>query len=232
MQTKLLFSSKEYKQLLGISDCELMHMRVAGKLKFVKKGNAFLYQLHDKKLLLKHPIANNLLNWYQEKHAISLDNFPKEVESINLILALIETVLLPVSKEFGDVKITYGFVSQELNRYIQKNSPSGTYPPIDQHTASELNNANNHICKRHGSACDFLINGFENKMDQVMLFIVKNLDFDKIYYYGNDRPLHVSVGNESEKHLQIMNVSAKGRRIPGKKAYGNEAIKLAEQLIK
>jgi len=207
-------------------------MRVAGKLKFVKKGNAFLYQLHDKKLLLKHPVANNLLNWYQEKHVISLDNFPKEVESINSILELIETVLLPVNKKFGDVKITYGFVSQELNRYIQKNSPSGTYPSIDQHTASELNNANNHICKRHGSACDFFINGFENKMDQVMLFIVKNLDFDKIYYYGNDRPLHVSVGNESEKHLQIMNVSDKGRRIPGRKAYGNEAVKLAEELIK
>lgn len=207
-------------------------MRVSGKLDFEKKGNAFLYQLHDKKLLLKHPVANNLLNWYQEKHVISLDNFPKDVESINSILELIETVLLPVNKKFGDVKITYGFVSQELNRYIQKNSSTGTYPTIDQHSASELNNANNHICKRHGIACDFFINGFENKMDQVMLFIVKNLDFDKIYYYGNDRPIHVSVGNKSEKHLQIMNVSANGRRIPGKKAYGNEAIILAEELIK
>tara|TARA_R110001583_G_scaffold154593_2_gene306298 strand:- start:8681 stop:9373 length:693 start_codon:yes stop_codon:yes gene_type:complete len=229
---KLLFSSKEYKQLLSISDCELMHMRVSGELKFEKKGNTFLYQLHDKRLLLKHPIAINLLNWYQEKHQISIDNSPKEIESINSTLDLIETVLLPVSKKFGDIKITYGFVSPELNRYIQNNSSSGTYPSIDQHTASELNNANNHICKRHGLACDFIVYGYENKMDQVMLFIVNNLDFDKVYYYGNDRPLHVSVGNKSEKHLQIMNVSANGRRIPGKKAYGNEAKTLAKELLK
>lgn len=231
MSKELLFSSKEFKQLLGVSDCELMHLRVSGKLRFVKKGNSFLYQLDDKNLLLKHPLANQLVNWYQEKHHISIDNSPKEVESINSTLKLIETVLLPVSKKFGDVKITYGFVSPELNRYIQKNSSSGTYPSIDQHAGSELNSANNHICKRHGLACDFIINGYENQMDQVMLFIVSNLSFDKIYYYGNDRPIHVSVGDESERHLQIMNVSDKGRRIPGKKAYGNEAKILAEELI-
>ena len=145
---------------------------------------------------------------------------------------LIETILLPVSKRFGDIKITYGFVSPELNRYIQKNSSSGTYPSIDQHAASELNNANNHICKRHGLACDFIVNGYEKQMGKVMLFIVNNLGFDKIYYYGKDKPLHVSVGDKSERHLQIMNVSDKGRRIPGKKAYGNKAKVLAEELIK
>mgnify|MGYP000517389115 CR=1 FL=1 len=231
MTQELLFSSKDFKQLLGVSDCELMHMRVSGKLKFVKEGNAFLYKLHDKQLLLKHPIANQLLNWYQVKHPISIDNSPKEVESINSTLMLIEAILLPISKEFGDIKITYGFVSSELNRYIQKNSSSGTYPSIDQHAASELNNSNNHICKRHGLACDFIVNGYEDKMDKVMLFIVNNLGFDKIYYYGNDRPLHVSVGIDSERHLQVMNVSDKGRRIPGRKAYGNEAKVLAEELI-
>lgn len=67
-------------------------------------------------------------------------------------------------------------------------------------------------------------------MNEVMLFIVKNLSFDKVYFYGNDRPLHVSVGSESERHLQIMNVSDKGRRIPGRKAYGNKAKILAEEL--
>jgi hypothetical protein len=231
MQQELLFSSKEFKQLLGVSDCELMHLRVSGKLKFVKQGNTFLYQLEDKNVLLKHPLVNQLVNWYREKHNISIDNYPKEVESISSTLDIIETVLLPVSKNFGDVRITYGFVSPELNRFIQKNSSPGTYPSIDQHAASELNNANSHICKRHGLACDFIINGYEKKMDQVMLFIVNNLNFDKIYYYGNDKPLHVSVGNESERHLQIMNISDKGRRIPGRKAYGNEAKILAEKLI-
>lgn len=230
MIEELYFSSKEIKSMLRVSDCELMHMRVSGELKFVKKGNAFLYKLHDKSLLLKHPLASQLFYWYQDKHAISLDNTPKESESIESTIMMIDSILLPISKTFGSVTITYGFVSSELNKYIQKNSSSGTYPSIDQHAASELNNVNNHICKRHGLACDFIVNGYEERMDEVMLFIVKNLSFDKIYFYGNDRPLHVSVGNESERHLQVMNVSDKGRRIPGRKAYGNKAKILAEEL--
>lgn len=232
MHTKLLFSSKEYKKILGISDCELMHMRVSGKLNFVKKGNTFLYELQEKQFLLKHPISKKLFNWYQEKHAINIDNIPKESESINSVMLLITEILLPIYQKFGNINITYGFISSELNRYIQKNSPSGTCPSIDQHSASELNQANNNICKRHGLACDFFVEGYESEMDTIMLFIVKNLEFDKIYYYGKNNPIHVSVGNKSEKHLQIMNVSDKGRRIPGRKAYGNEAVKLAEELIK
>jgi hypothetical protein len=39
------YSSKEAKSILKISDCELMHRREAGKLIFVKKGNAFFYKL-------------------------------------------------------------------------------------------------------------------------------------------------------------------------------------------
>ena len=36
-------TSKEKRAQLKVSACELMHMREAGKLKFVKKGNAYLY---------------------------------------------------------------------------------------------------------------------------------------------------------------------------------------------
>lgn len=36
-------SSKEKRKQLKVSACELMHMREAGKLEFVKKGNAYLY---------------------------------------------------------------------------------------------------------------------------------------------------------------------------------------------
>ena len=37
------YSSKEVKSLLKIQDCDLAHIRNAGKLEFTKKGNAFLY---------------------------------------------------------------------------------------------------------------------------------------------------------------------------------------------
>jgi hypothetical protein len=39
-------TSKETQKLLGISGCELMHLRANGKLTFKKKGNAFYYQVN------------------------------------------------------------------------------------------------------------------------------------------------------------------------------------------
>ena len=39
--------SREAKQVLRVSDCELAHRRQAGKLRFMKKGNAFLYLADD-----------------------------------------------------------------------------------------------------------------------------------------------------------------------------------------
>lgn len=36
-------TSKEAKQKLKVSDCHLMHMRLAGQLQFRKEGNRFFY---------------------------------------------------------------------------------------------------------------------------------------------------------------------------------------------
>ena len=36
--------SKEIQKKLKITSCELMHLRVEGKLNFIKKGNAFFYE--------------------------------------------------------------------------------------------------------------------------------------------------------------------------------------------
>ena len=36
-------TSKETKAVLKVQDCDLAHMRNAGKLQFTKRGNAFLY---------------------------------------------------------------------------------------------------------------------------------------------------------------------------------------------
>ncbi|TSE04042.1 helix-turn-helix domain-containing protein [Aquimarina algiphila] len=37
-------SSKETMKALKVSSCDLMHLRVSGKLKFIKKGNAYFYE--------------------------------------------------------------------------------------------------------------------------------------------------------------------------------------------
>ncbi len=38
-------TSKETQKLLKVSGCELMHLRVSGKLQFKKQGNAYYYQV-------------------------------------------------------------------------------------------------------------------------------------------------------------------------------------------
>ena len=43
--------SKEVQKELKIQACELMHLRVAGKIRFEKKGNAYLYDKEDVKKL-------------------------------------------------------------------------------------------------------------------------------------------------------------------------------------
>lgn len=39
--------SREVEKELKISSCDLAHMRVAGKLRFAKQGNSFLYNIND-----------------------------------------------------------------------------------------------------------------------------------------------------------------------------------------
>ena len=173
-----------------------------------------------------------LIHWYKTKHAIKISNTPTSEQSKTQLDNLVNNILEPINKALGAINVTYGFTSPELVRYIQRNSPSGTAISLDQHASHEMNLIENRINKRDGAACDFFVKGYEMKMNHVVHFIVNNLDFDKIYYYGKNRPIHVSIGEINEKHLQVMCVSINGRRYPGKKAFGKDAIKLSEELIK
>ncbi len=40
-------TSKEAERALHVDSCELMHLRVEGRLNFQKKGNAFMYAKAD-----------------------------------------------------------------------------------------------------------------------------------------------------------------------------------------
>lgn len=180
---------------------------------------------------MNNRLYKQLTHWYKTKHAIEIDNAPCSEQSKIQLNNLVDDILVPINKTFGVINITYGFTSAELVSYIQKHSPSGTSISLDQHASHELNLKNNRINKRHGAACDFVVQGYEKEMHKIVHFIVNNLDFDKIYYYGKDRPIHVSIGELQKKHLQIMCISEKGRRYPGKKAFGKDAVKLSEDLI-
>lgn len=52
MKEEQYLSSKEAKAALKVQDCDLMHIRTSGKLKFVKRGNAFRYSKESVERLL------------------------------------------------------------------------------------------------------------------------------------------------------------------------------------
>ncbi|MEG3765291.1 hypothetical protein [Alteromonas sp. 14N.309.X.WAT.G.H12] len=179
--------------------------------------------------MLKHPLGKKLINWHRYKHNFTLENMPQNVKSKIALEQLVSTILLPIEQAFSAPRITYGFTSHELKNYIQKHSPRGTSPSIDQHSAYEKNSVGKQICSRGGAACDFFVESVPTS--DIVRIITQKLNYDRIYYYGNNRPLHVSIHlTEPLKHLQIMCESENGRRYPGKKAFGEQAVVLAEGL--
>jgi hypothetical protein len=213
---------------LKVSGCELMHLRENGRLEFKKSGNAFLYQLPPDYSLLQHPLGLQLINWYKSRHPAEINNIPQSAETIRSLEKLVAEVLIPVENKFGPLQITYGFTSAELTKYVAKNSPAGTAPKLDQHASCEVNSNNNLYCERYGAACDFVVSG--SQIADIVRFITKELNYDRIYYYSNCRPLHVSISDAPKYHLQIMCESKSGRRYPNKKGYMLDAITLAEEL--
>lgn len=170
-----------------------------------------------------------LLNWHRAKHQFDGENTPSSSSAV-MLLKLTKAILIPISEQFGSLTINYGFTGPALTRYIQRLSPTGTAPNLDQHACNELNTNGKNICHRPGAACDFMVQGYEDNMQVVALFICQHLPFDKLYFYGRNRPIHVSVADSPLRHLQVMQQSAKGRRYPGKKAYDVNAITLAKEL--
>jgi hypothetical protein len=47
MESKKWLTAKEVKTPLKISDCELMHLRLEGKIEFKKEGRSFLYTINN-----------------------------------------------------------------------------------------------------------------------------------------------------------------------------------------
>lgn len=213
---KIFFTSHEVKKLLKVSSCHLMHMRTSGELKCTKLGNAFLYQLPINFTLLNHPLGIQLIDWYKSRHPLDINNSPQSAETIKALELLVAEVLIPVERKFGALQITYGFTSAELAKHIAKNSPHGTAPKLDQHAACEVNSKNNPYCKRYGAACDFIISDYKNNMNLVSDWMNENLNFDRMYFYGSDRPIHISVGPDNSKFIQIMGSSLGGKRVPKK----------------
>jgi hypothetical protein len=161
-----------------------------------------------------------VINWYQHRYP-NFDNNPNQ-QSLNAINDLCLNLLLPIQNQFGEISITYGFTSQNLLKQIKKLSPQHIAPNLDQHAANELNTKGKLICDRGGAACDIFIAGFENNMYEIAKWAADNLPFDRMYLYGNERPIHLSYGSDHSRFIQVMNTNEAGRRFPGKRGTNNE----------
>jgi DNA phosphorothioation-associated putative methyltransferase len=140
-----------------------------------------------------------------------VDNVPRRAQSFNALYDLAVAVLDPVIEYFGSIKLTYGFSSPALSRLI-----SGRIAPrVDQHSACEVTSKGNPICSRLGAAVDFLVE--DENMREVAEWVRIHCDFDRIYFYGEDRPLHVSVGPQATRAVYEMRRTA-GRLLPRKLA--------------
>jgi len=122
------------------------------------------------------------------------------------------SILDPVVEQFGEIKLTYGLCSNDLLLHIKKRPSPGIAPQLDQHAGYEVNSKNNRICKRDGFACDFYALNTDSLT--VAKWIVTHLPFDRLYFYGKNRPIHISIAPENSYAITLLEQAPTERRIP------------------
>jgi hypothetical protein len=155
-----------------------------------------------------------LIECGETQQSSGLANLPKQADSYTALYELAVNILDPVIDYFGMMQLTYGFCSHELGKLIKKR----VAPKLDQHAAYELNSKHNLICPRLGAAADFLIE--DENMREVADWIAENTPFDRLYFYGENRPIHVSFSAQPKGEYIDMVMTESGRQVPKKRHYG------------
>ncbi len=144
----------------------------------------------------------------ETQQRLKLANIPLRAESYNALYDLATQILDPLIDYFGAIRLTYGFSSAAL----AKNIPGRIAPELDQHAACEHGHSGKPICSRGGAACDFIVD--DENMRDVAEWIVSNLPFDRLYFYGDERPLHVSFAPSKSRAAYEMRRTSSGRLVP------------------
>ncbi|MFM8333178.1 MAG: DNA phosphorothioation-associated putative methyltransferase [Candidatus Methylumidiphilus sp.] len=150
----------------------------------------------------------HLIECGETQSAHGLPNLPRQPDSYSALRDLAVAILDPVLDYFGMIRLTYGFCSPALARLI----PARIVPKLDQHSAHELNAKGQPLCPRLGAAVDFIIP--DEDMRAVALWIAENTPFDRLYYYGPDKPLHVSHSQTPAREFVEMRETEGGKRVP------------------
>jgi hypothetical protein len=150
----------------------------------------------------------DLIECGETQAAFDIDNMPLEPESFNAIFDLASHVIDPVVEYFGMVKLTFGFCSPALASRIN----GRIWPKLDQHAAHEKTRRGGYICDRLGAACDFIIE--DEDMAAVVDWIIDNVQFDRLYFYGSQRPIHISYSPTPTRQVIDMIEGSAGRLVP------------------
>lgn len=162
----------------------------------------------EAQMLSAHFSASDLLHAGETWAKTMVANAPAQSSTWNSLRRLCEEVLEPVYARFGPLSVTYGFASPALTKRIHERIA----PALDQHAGHELKRSGQPVCCRLGQAVDFFVPGVSSA--EIALWVVENVPFDRLYFYGDDRPLHVSVGPDQSRQITAMLPSAGGRRVP------------------
>jgi hypothetical protein len=150
----------------------------------------------------------SLIECGETQRRLGLKNLPLNPQTYNALYDLATQILDPVVDYFGAITLTYGFCSIELGRHITKR----VAPRLDQHAGHERGRTGNLICDRGGAACDFLVE--DEDMREVADWVIANTPFDRLYFYGSDRPIHVSFSPSGVRQAFSMKESKSGRLVP------------------
>jgi DNA phosphorothioation-associated putative methyltransferase len=148
----------------------------------------------------------------ETQRRLAIRNVPLNPHTYNALFDLAVCILDPLIDYFGAIKLTYGFCSSELGRHIHRR----VAPALDQHASLEVNRQSRPICNRGGAACDFLVE--DEDMREVADWVIANTPFDRLYFYGSDRPVHVSYSQACSRMAYRMSESKTGRLVPSKYA--------------
>ena len=139
---------------------------------------------------------------------IGIPNLPLNPATYNALYDLCVKILDPVIDYFGSIRLTYGFASPALTSKIE----GRIAPKLDQHASHECNRLGNPVCDRLGAAVDFIVD--DENMLEVAQWIAEKIQFDRLYYYGAHRPIHISFSESPARQITVMQLSAQGRQIP------------------
>lgn len=155
-----------------------------------------------------HFTYRQLIECGETQQRTRIPNIPVQADTYTALYDLAVNILDPVIDYFGMVDLTYAFCSAALAKQIK----GRIAPHLDQHAAHERNLRGKPICDRLGAACDFIV--ADENMEEVAQWVMQNTPVDRLYFYGRDRPIHVSFSETPARQFVRFMETESGRMIP------------------